>query len=387
MELTKSESVLDEYIGPTQQDESSSRKKKERRSSRRGSHSYLKGAERRGSRTGIHGVRRGSGLYASSDESAGSARGEGDSHGDSRMDRRRSRRYSKAASIPNYILDQDDSSPDWGNDDDDSSRKKAGRRESHKFVRSGSGLSVQSDAERSAERSSRRKGKLDSSRSLATPPYPTKYGVIPGLLMGDLWCSEGKVVHEAIRQLADIAGVDEEDMDDREIIQVMGGPCTIVAVMMKWHRSIVITIDGLRALANLGSNSEFRDTAFCCGGVDVILTAMKNFQDDLYVQRNACAAICRFCNDMDENAVEFVKEYNGVNYLVHAMSRFPHNITLVEYAVSIVYTLNSIEQLRYHLLESGIASSIAEIADVLKGQDEHRETWMKARVILNSLDD
>lgn len=223
--------------------------------------------------------------------------------------------------------------------------------------------------------------------SMTSLPHPSQFGVIPGYLMGQLWSDEAKVVFAAMRDLANIAGVDSDCIEDREVVNELGGPCIIIAVMMKWYRSPVITIDGLRALANLGANSDFRETSFNCGGLEVALTCMKNYPDDVYVQRNGCAAICRLCYDKDQNSVEFVEDYDGLSCLFHAIRTFPQNTAIQEFVITIMYGLTAIERLRYLVLESGIAEPLAMTAEMLQGKDDHRETWMKARVVLNNIAD
>lgn len=172
-----------------------------------------------------------------------------------------------------------------------------------------------------------------------------KHGRIPEILMDDLWSTDALIVLGAIRELADIGsysdGEDDEDNDegvrDRLWVFELGGPMIIISVMRKWNRYRKITIEGLRAMANLGANTGFRDAVFKHGGVEVALMAMKNFNEDEIIQRNGCACIRRFVWIRSRIQSSLSTASTGLRAVIRAMKRFPNNLRLQQFAIGTLF--------------------------------------------------
>lgn len=200
------------------------------------------------------------------------------------------------------------------------------------------------------------------------PPDPDKLGWVPRLTMFDLWSDDEAIVFEAIRELADIADTDEQSYCDRQLIHEAGGHFSIISAMNKWYDNREVTVDGLRALANLGANTPFRDASVAFGGMEVTLLAMINYPECCYVQRNACAAICRLCLDSKPNAAHFVGELGGLPLLFGAMQSFPDHIKLQKWALLTLYDFTAIEQLRLPIVKCGGVKALTRFMTKFQGE-------------------
>lgn len=185
------------------------------------------------------------------------------------------------------------------------------------------------------------------------PPNYSKFGWIHNVVMRDLLSDDEEVVFDALRELAALCDSDQQSLKDRAAVHEACGHFAIIGVLNKWYTSREIAVEGLRALANVGSNTAFRDAAVKHGGFEAVLLAMKNNPNDKYVQRNGCAALCRFCLANRRHAEYLVLELEGLPLLVEAMAAFPNEIRLQDWAVSTIYGFSDVEQLQYPIIEAG----------------------------------
>jgi hypothetical protein len=209
------------------------------------------------------------------------------------------------------------------------------------------------------------------------PPDAKRLDCLQKILMFGLWSSDEREVFAALGTLADI-----EDADERQEVFDNGGPYIVVAAMNKWYNSREIIIDGMRAVANLGANTPFRDAAVMVGAMDVVLLAMENFSDCPIIQRNACAAICRLCLESKFHAAHFVGELGGLEMLTYAMKRFPDNVSMQKWAVLALYDFCTIEQLRKPIVRCGGVKALEYFMNKYQNTKDCQEVWTKAETIL-----
>jgi hypothetical protein len=225
------------------------------------------------------------------------------------------------------------------------------------------------------------------------PPDMVKFGWIQKLLMRDLWSEDHGTVFAALRELADLSLDDERAVKDRASVYAAGGHFSIIAAMNKWYTNREIVIDGLRALANIGANPEFRDSVVAsCGGFEVVLLAMRNFPADEYVQRIASACLNLFCLDPYEHATKFVlelegHELEGLCWLVAALKNFPHNLRLQNFGISTLFNLSDHEAFQYPIVEAGGMIPLDFAAEEFENSKDNlgHDTYAMARVTLNRL--
>lgn len=221
-------------------------------------------------------------------------------------------------------------------------------------------------------------GEEDASFSSATDdsfiePDHERLGWIQKVLMVELWSSDEDGVFDALSDLADI-----DDIDDRQEVHDGGGAFTVVATMNKWFTSREIVIVGMRAIANLGANTTFRDTAVNVGAMEAVLLAMENFPDCKYVQRNASAAICRLCLESKFHAAHFVGELGGLEMLTHAMKRFPDSVRMQKWAILTLYDFCSVQQLRKPIVQCGGVKALEHFMNKYQHTEDCKEVWEKA---------
>jgi hypothetical protein len=80
---------------------------------------------------------------------------------------------------------------------------------------------------------------------------------------------------------------------------------------------------------------------------------MKNFPRDTFLQRNGCAAVCRFCLGSRKHADYFVLELEGLGIFIKAMKAFPNEVRLQDWAVSTLCDFSDVEQFQFPVIEAG----------------------------------
>jgi hypothetical protein len=209
------------------------------------------------------------------------------------------------------------------------------------------------------------------------PPETKRLDWIQKIIMFDLWSSDEREVFEVLGTLANI-----DNADDRQEVFDYGGPFVVVAAMNKWYTSRIIIINGMRAVANLGANTPFRDAAVSVGAMEMVLLAMENFPDCPYIQRNACAAVCRLCLESKYNAAHFVGELGGLEKLTLAMKRFPERVCMQKLAVLALHDFCTIEQLRQPIVQCGGVKLLEHFMNKYQSSKDCQEVWTKAETIL-----
>ena len=184
------------------------------------------------------------------------------------------------------------------------------------------------------------------------PPGLSNRSPIEKILQVDLWRDDSNTVQSALFQLACImcSNSNEAFEENRATVHRLGGAAILPGVLRKWYGFPVIQALGCRAINNASSdNAAFKKSMKDSGGLDAIIWALQSYPDNLQVQYG-CGALRNAIYGVKENAEYVVKTLNqglnGVDCIIAAMKKFPHDAQLQRYACGALYVLTEWDEFK-----------------------------------------
>lgn len=115
----------------------------------------------------------------------------------------------------------------------------------------------------------------------------------------------------------------------------------VIDSMVEHERHEGIQEKGCAILASLASTESLQVTLSIAetDGIDVIVSALAAFAENLHIQTDACRAMSRF--SIDQESRMLISSQGGIMLLASAMNRFPDESDLLEAACSALLNLSS----------------------------------------------
>jgi hypothetical protein len=203
------------------------------------------------------------------------------------------------------------------------------------------------------------------------PPDDSKVSLLHKILVTDLWSYDSSVVKKGLVRLVNMCLLaNNSEHNECSLVRRAGGQLAIVGALKRWYADPGIQSQGFMVLAICGLKSNrFWDSAREVGALELILTAMKNYPNDVAVLEAACAALQQAAL-FQENAKRIVTASNGegVKSLVATMKKFQWSVDLQKYACGVLDRLGKWDELKVPVVEAGALVALATAIETHKAE-------------------
>lgn len=209
---------------------------------------------------------------------------------------------------------------------------------------------------------------------VVVPPDNSGLSLIQEYLWVDLWSDDKTIVTQALTKLADLFLESVVLNNNAASLQHMGVAPTIVNAMRKWYTVPRIQGEGCRALQNISSHLafvvSFSKAANEVGALKAIVWAMTTYSDDKHVQGNACGALGNLCSDVKENADDLVHALKGADAIVSAMKNFPDDVYVQCCASRALDSLSCWKEFKASIVEAGACRFLVDAIEKHKDEND-----------------
>lgn len=181
-----------------------------------------------------------------------------------------------------------------------------------------------------------------------------------------------------------------EGNHQNEEFYVAGGHTATIVAMNRWYGCPDIQKSGCSLLTKVSAGCNLQSlltASMKVGALETILTAMKNFPNDIDVQREAAYSLRFLCCDQI-SSFRLVHDLQGLDTVVSAMATFHEDVFVQMATVSILYSLSEYEGLIPNIIAAGGLVALAASIQMLHGynrQHEYNEIEQYARGTLKRL--
>jgi hypothetical protein len=181
----------------------------------------------------------------------------------------------------------------------------------------------------------------------------------------DLWSNKKDTVSKALKKMVNILEQSEKENFTIPTVVILGA-------MKKWYKNSEIQTLGCELLAR----TYFVDQAADFGALETVVTAMKNFPRDEFLQSVGTVALANLSSKETIQVRLALEVPNGLDVIVRAMKTFVGDKVLQEAGCATMESLSNLKMLRPAVIASGALEAI-----FLALKNDHDENDERDRTI------